>query len=379
MKKKSAKLNLLPHSEAKVKLYGEYLSIYLNVLSRVSYIHRIYLFDLLCGEGKYENGGEGSPLIALQSIKEHYFANNKACPNMEIWFNDNEDSEIEPGIAKIERVERLSKDYFIPNNVRLRFFREDFNLILNRALAEIGRAPNAKGLFFIDPYGYKNIEPNLIKRIMANRNSEVILFLPISFMYRFANSALKGSFPGSDPLADFLIELFKGTSIPIFRSAYDFIDKLKVRFEDYLATESVYIDTFIIERDPTNIYCLFFFTCNIRGLEKMLEAKWTLDSERGRGYSTKQGIMLLTEAELRGYPNKLQGFLKSDPLKTNKQVYEFGLKHGFLPKHTADIFRRWQREGHLEVISVDGKKVRKNAFYIAYNHSRRVRYRIVSH
>ena len=77
MKKDNSKTNLLPHSEAKVDLYQTYLSIYLNILSRTSSVQKILLFDLLCGEGKYENDGEGSPLAALRTIKNHYFANGK--------------------------------------------------------------------------------------------------------------------------------------------------------------------------------------------------------------------------------------------------------------------------------------------------------------
>ena len=87
MKKKDSKTNLLDHSEAKVKLLGNYLSIYLNVLSR-SPINKIYLFDLFCGEGIYEDGGKGSPMIILETIKNHYFSNNKTCPKIEILFND---------------------------------------------------------------------------------------------------------------------------------------------------------------------------------------------------------------------------------------------------------------------------------------------------
>ncbi len=376
MKDDRAKLDLLPHSEAKVQLYGTYLSIYLNILSRVPSVRRIYLFDLLCGEGKYANEGEGSPLIALQSIRNHYFSNNNSCPDIEIWFNDDGESRIEPGIAKIERVENFSKSYFKPDNVQRRFFKEDYNTILDRALGTIGQASNVKGLFFIDPYGYKDIRPSHIKKILANRNSEVLLFLPISFMYRFAESALSKPFPGSEPLATFMTELYAGSMIPSFRSAHDMIDNLKERFQDFLVEEGAFVDTFIIERDAANIYCLFFFTCNIRGLEKMLEAKWSLDKTRGQGYRTEQGIMLFTEAELQGYPNRLWDFLKTDPPKTNRQVYEFGLRYGLLPKHTKDFLDKWKKAGVLDVISLDGIQAR--SFYLpSRSHNRLVQFRTI--
>ncbi len=364
MTDEQAKTNLLPHSEAKVQLYSTYLAIYLNILSRVPTIRRIFLFDLLCGEGKYSNGGKGSPLVALETIKNHYFANGETCPDIEVWFNDNGESEIEPGIAKIERVRRFSEEVFVPENVELRFFQEDFSLILTQALTTITSTYNSKGLFFIDPWGYKSIRPSHIKQILANGNSEALLFLPISFMYRFWNKAARTSFVGSNPLELFARELYEDTTVPLFNSAYELIDGLQERFRSYLSSEGAFVTTFTIERDGANVYCLFFFTCNIKGFEKMLEAKWKMDSVRGKGYRANQQPMLWSEAVIQGYPTKLQEFLASEPLKSNQQVYKFGLEQGFLPKHTNDTLREWQREGKLEVIPFDGNPVRKGAFYL---------------
>ncbi len=57
MAKKDVKTNLLNHSEAKVRILGEYLKRYLNIISNDGYTQLIKIFDLFCGEGIYENGG----------------------------------------------------------------------------------------------------------------------------------------------------------------------------------------------------------------------------------------------------------------------------------------------------------------------------------
>jgi three-Cys-motif partner protein len=72
MKTIDPKLELMEHSEAKVKLYGKYLATYLNILGRVSSVNRIFVFDLLCGEGNYKNGAKGSPMIAMDVINNQY-------------------------------------------------------------------------------------------------------------------------------------------------------------------------------------------------------------------------------------------------------------------------------------------------------------------
>ena len=375
MEIEDAKINLLAHSEAKVQLYGTYLSTYLNMLSRVPSVKHIYLFDLLCGEGIYDNNEKGSPLIAIDKIQNHFYTNNKTCPNMTIWFNDSELSNIEPKYYKIERVKRFCHKFYLPKNVRIEYFKEDYDTVCSRAIDEVKNNPVSKNLFFVDPYGYKEIKLSSLDHILANHNSEVLLFLPISFMYRFAEKAQNSEFSGGKPLKDFLTALFGSEQKYKFRSAYDFIEKVKEKLREHFRSSDVFVDTFTIDRGHGNVYCLFFFTSHVRGYEKMLEAKWKLDVDRGLGYSEDGNApKLFSEIELRCYPEKLEKFIKSAPMRTNHEIYRFGLDQGFLPKHTNKILSEWKDDlSSFEVKSLDGKPIR--GFYIAYNHDRRVGFR----
>ena len=69
--------HMLKHSKAKVELYKTYLSVFLNIIQRDGYTERIYLYDLFCGEGEYDDGSQGSPLAALDAIEKHFFDNKK--------------------------------------------------------------------------------------------------------------------------------------------------------------------------------------------------------------------------------------------------------------------------------------------------------------
>ena len=373
MKRVNAKTNLLEHSEAKVKLYGRYLSVYLNVLHRAQFVKRIFVFDLFCGEGIYENKANGSPLIALDCIRNHYFANQSSCPNMTVWFNDNGMSEIEDGISKVDRVKKVSSTIFKPENVKIEFYKENYEDIYPKAIELVAQTKDSKGLFFIDPFGYKAIKPDDIRKMLNSGKTEVFLWLPIAQMYRFADLALRSGFPGSEPLKLFLNELF-GKSIPDFQSPQDFIEQLKRRFRIYLKDLNTFVDTFILERDASNVYCLFFFTRNVRGYEKMLEAKWAVDPSHGKGHSLEKTISLFDETELSGYPQKLTAFIDSADYRTNTELHLFGLENGFLPKHTKGVLDGWKKnETKFEVISLDNKPVR--GYYIEYNSERRVAFR----
>ena len=64
MNQLNPKTNLLEHSEAKVKLYGKYLAVYLSIMHNVQYVKRVFIFDLFCGEGIYENNVHKSEHVA---------------------------------------------------------------------------------------------------------------------------------------------------------------------------------------------------------------------------------------------------------------------------------------------------------------------------
>jgi len=95
MKKKDVKTNLLNHSEAKVRLLGEYLKRYLNIICNDGYTKRIKIYDLFCGEGLYENGGEGSPIVTMRQVKDIHFVNVakfSSIPKIDCHFNDIEEN-----------------------------------------------------------------------------------------------------------------------------------------------------------------------------------------------------------------------------------------------------------------------------------------------
>ena len=372
MQQLDPKTHLLEHSEAKLKLYDTYLAKYLNILARTPYVEKIFLFDLLCGEGIYEKGEKGSPIMALETIRDHFYSNNRSCPNITVWFNDIGYSEIEDGVLKIDRVEKFGEKIYRPQNVNVKFYQEDYQELYPKAVQLVNSTYKAKGLFFIDPYGYKAIKPEDIRNMLEGNNTEVLLWLPASFMYRFANTVTRSDFKGGEPLKEFIIALF-GKNPPLFKSVYDFIEQITGRFRAYLRELEIFVDSFTLERGGGNVYCLFFFTSHIKGYETMLATKWDMDENRGKGHTLNKS-QSFSEIQLSGYPQKLKAFVSSAEYRTNAEIYKFGLENGFLPKHTNDVLRTWKQEEKIERISLDGQHARGN--YIEYNSPRLVGFRI---
>ncbi len=376
MKRKSTKDILLEHSKAKVDLYVKYLSKYLNIIKRAGFYNKINLYDLMCGEGIYADKSEGSPIRALKTIRKHFDSNNSSCLDMEIWFNDFGESDVEAGKDKISRVEKACGKMFKPDNVEITYTNENFvDEILPKIKERLSKSKKEKSkkekfLIFLDPYGYKDITPERIKDIvLINKKAvELLLFVPISFMYRFAEKSLKEEedFKAGESLKSMLETLLDGEEKK-FKNKTDFLETLKNKYRTYL-NNNFFVDTFTIERDQSNIYALFFFTPHAKGFETMLQTKWEMDEENGKGFHLiKNQGYLFPDTQLSSYPTKLKEYIINKNAN-NRDLYLFGLNNGYLPKHTNEILKEWQNDPSFKVLDENGKEARKNSFYINYKH-----------
>jgi three-Cys-motif partner protein len=358
MLKKNVKTNLLDHSEAKVKLLGEYLKRYLSIILNDGYTPRIRIYDLFCGEGIYENGGEGSPLVIMKTLKNVYYSNlsrsSRIVP-VDCYFNDID-------VDKVDNVKKIiaEKKLHSTDMGKLVFTADDYQTIIHPIKSELSKINAEKAFIFIDPYGYKHIRGKDIKGLIENRKTEVLLFLPIQFMYRFNSNGTP------DALIEFIDELIGEGKWNEAENVWDYIEQLKIAFRAYLG-DSHFVDSFTIKKDGNTVFCLFFFCSHIKAFEKMLEAKWEIDTEQGKGWDYVGDCKgtLFSDQKTNPLAAKLKEFLSYED-KNNPQVYEYTLRCGFLPKHTNQIFSDWQCRGILSVETSNGDKCRKGAFYINY-------------
>lgn len=349
---------MLDHSKAKVELLEKYLEKYLNIISNDGYTKKIDVYDLFCGEGEYENGGVGSPIAILKVIEELHTINKakvRQLPKVNVFFND----------MKFEKTEKLKK---VINDKTLHkaeygaihFRNKNYKDIVSVLAQYISSVKTEKAFIFIDPYGYKEIRASEIKELLISGKSEVLLFLPTQFMYRFDD---KGT---PQALIDILEELVDLHEWKQNNSVYEFIEQFKNALKKYLG--SIFVDTFTIEKDEATVFCLFFFSSHIRGFEKMLETKWQIDDDEGKGWSYEKTMNLFASQKTNTLEEFIVQFLSnSNEVVYNGTLYEQTLRQGFLPKHTNEILNAYQEEGKLDVLSPDGDKIRKGAFYINYD------------
>jgi three-Cys-motif partner protein len=356
---KDSQKTMYDHSEVKVRLLKLYLERYLNVINSLSYIKAIHLYDMFCGEGVYENGGLGSPLQMLETIKNIHFQNraNGKSKAINCLFND-----IEEWKTKKVETEISNRKLHYKEMGGLTFSNQDYRVLVSEIARDIANLKNEKAFIFIDPYGYKEIRISDIKSLLAGRNSEVLLFLPTQFMFRFEE---KGT---PESLKEFISEILPKEQWPKSDTGVDFIENLMDGFQKALG-EEFFVDRFIITRDKNQFFCLFFFTSHIYGFDRMQDAKWEIDEEEGRGWQFGGDSNLFDTIEKTAntfiFERKLKEFLSSS--RTNSEVYKFTLHQRHKPSHCNEILTKLQNENCLEVLNKDRSKGRRSAFYINYN------------
>ena len=257
---KASQQTMMEHSEVKIRLLETYLKKYLQILSLSPFTSDIYLYDLFSGEGIYENGGKGSPIIFLETIKNTYFAHrNKGIGKFNCLFNDFNRNKIE----KLKTIVQEKKLHYSDIG-ELNYSIEDYNDILKSVVNEINQFKNEKAFVFIDPYGYKDIRLKDISQLLKSNKSEVLLFLPTQFMFRFEK---KGA---PECLLEFINEIVPFDDWPKSETGIDFIEKLTEAFRNSLP--NYFVDSFIITRELNQFFCLFFFTSHIYGFDRIV---WT--------------------------------------------------------------------------------------------------------
>lgn len=377
-KKIDAKKNILPHSQAKLDFYKDYLKRYIPILRLANFTTSINIFDVFCGTGIYENGKKGSPIIAFDAIKEsdkYILGLNKPLTPINLFINDLESE-------KIEQVKQYLENQS-EKTCKLEFHNKDAIDFLSDIEKTIGRQTSKdRNLVLIDPYGYKNIRKEYIEKLIKNKkNTELILFLPISQIYRFAGNVLNNEDQNNvKALQAFIDSFFPDKSHPIYKKQLTDEKSLIEYIRNALTFEDRYFATsYYIQRDNKNhYYALFFITPNIYGLEKILEVKWSLNEEHGEGFEQPKQMQSLFEniekenskqEQYKKLEQLLLDFISTNKEVDNNQIYELTLINMFLKKHTNEVLRKLQQDDRIIVTDIQTQeKARKGSFYLSYDY-----------
>ncbi len=359
------------HSLAKIALYKRYLAIYFNVLANTPF-KNIYLLDLFAGEGRDIDGKACSSVAAIEALKNHFETARSVCKSVIVFFNDFGNSVIEKDQKKIDRVKKFTEELKLPNQYKVIYSSENFETITIKIIQRLNKLePDEKAFCFIDPWGYKYSKPQVLRDFLSNGRTEMLLFIPICFMHRFAAKALKDEdYTEGQHIEEFITELYEN-EVPDIKNQVRFIKGIQKQFKKYLKVE--YVDVLFIEKETNQYFALYFFSNSKRGFQKMLEAKWSIDEKDGRAFSVNRSQLsqdLFSSIDHEDYSYLLFEELKRKKIMTNQQIFDFGLENNHLPKHSKKVLDELKRDDKIKIVTESG--IDAPGYYLEDNHLKKV-------
>jgi three-Cys-motif partner protein len=258
---------LEPHTRAKHEILRRYLEAWTAILGLGGFPTIAYV-DGFAGPGVYDNGEDGSPIIALKAALKH-----QARISSELRFLF-----IEHDKKRAAQLNECVSTLALPANFKVRVaegmtFAEGFRAHLLDRYREANK-PLPPTFAFIDPFGWTGVPFTVVKEILSHKSCEVLF----NFMYEEINRFIEH--PDQTKNFDDLFGTpdWRGVSkIVDARARREFLHGLYVR---QLRQEAGarYVRSFEMrnKKDATD-YFLFFATNSAKGMEKMKEAMWKLD------------------------------------------------------------------------------------------------------
>lgn len=164
-----------PHTQAKHDILRRYLAAWFPILASHT---RIIYVDGFAGPGEYKGGEPGSPIIALTTAAEHQL--QPKLSRAEIVFRF-----IESDGPRFQNLEQKIAATQWPPNFHKACHNDEFANVLGQILDYLEQkdARLAPAFFFIDPFGPTGFPMQLIRRLAAQPQSEVL----INFSYNSLN------------------------------------------------------------------------------------------------------------------------------------------------------------------------------------------------
>lgn len=366
-RKASTSDHLKAHSVAKAELIRDYLKIYLAILEQAKGRRRVFVIDLMCGEGIYKDGKKGTAVQIAETVRHHHHS-LKSRNRLTVVLNDNGRSRVEPEKLKVERVEAAVEKIAqaLPDHIRFVFSSGEAERVaqewIHLSMPPASSSDSAKRLFVIDPTGYTQFDVRAVRWLLQHEGTEVFLFLPLPEMYRFVSAV------GSDhPLRQIMEWLWRG-SPPEFSDQQDFRLQLIGRLRGRFGVD-VYTTPIDLAKTVTDHYVLVHATRNLLGLERMVDGKWKMDPAGGQGFVPDVGQTDMFNSPTgvsESFTHALLSYVTDSPDgKTNEDVAVFALTRGMRTMHAKEVLEAAKRQGLIDVVDFEtGESAR--AFYLPY-------------
>lgn len=256
-----------PHTLAKHEILRAYLGAWFPILAR--YHGRLVYLDGFAGPGRYSNGEDGSPIIALKVATNH-----RASLDSELVFIFVEAEKARAAHLRDHEIPALAP----PTHFKTQVHHGQFEPVLRDAMDRLDAKGDAMAptFAFIDPFGISGLPFSLIERLLRRQHCETLITFMTSTVERFVAQ-----------LPEHVNELIGNSQASeIIARSSDRVVVARTMYEKSLRRVAKFVRFFQLRNVAGRpIYDLFFASNDATGHEKMKEAMWKVDESGDYSFS----------------------------------------------------------------------------------------------
>src|SRR5271165_817044 len=173
------------HTRAKHQILDRYLGGWYPILSKFN--KRVLYIDGFAGRGRYNDGSEGSPLVALRRLLDHRHLPAMQSTEFVFLFIEHNKSNAESLEAEIDGLKTRYSPW--PSNILVSVWHSTFEDAMQSIVSLLREQKKllAPAFVFVDPFGWTKFPVSLLGELMQNPKSEIFVNFMAGHVMRFAD------------------------------------------------------------------------------------------------------------------------------------------------------------------------------------------------
>ncbi|WP_197415199.1 three-Cys-motif partner protein TcmP [Mycobacterium sp. M26] len=343
------------HTRAKHQILQHYLGAWYPILG--TWNRRVLYIDGFAGRGRYGDGSEGSPQIALRALLDHGHLKRLGNCEFVFMFIEKNRQNVESLAAELETF-KASYDPW-PPNVKIGVYNASFDDHMGEVITTM-REQNkrlAPTFAFVDPFGYTRFPMELLGSIGSTPNSELLINFMVGFVHRFIER------DGQQKSIRELYGMEVDEVLTQLEAGEDRIEQLVDVYRGKVseAANLPLTQRFYMVNETGNIsYALIHATRSKVGLSRMKAAMWKADPGGNFRFADRMaGDLVLFEPEpnLRQLRTIILSVFAGRRGVTAEELKDFVLlQTSFREPHVTPLLREFEQQKLIQVNRPPGKR-----------------------
>lgn len=331
-----------PFDEAtlvKLDLFRRYIREWLPVFLYRQRSRSVRIVDFFAGPGRDRDGAPGSPLLAVEEIRQYQDQISATSTPVQLILN-------EYSAEKAKNLQDALEAEKVPEALcSWKVHNQPFEEAFEDLLPKLRQGSN---LLLLDQQGVKFLSDEVFHSLIRLPTTDFIFFTASSTWRRFEHH----------PNVRRHFSMPPGTlTAKAFNDTHREVTEYYRRLANAGSEQRFYLGSFSIKKG-SNLYGIIFGSAHPLGIEKFLRLCWEKDPVRGEAnfdidgeHIDQRTPHLFAEMDV---PKKLQAFealleqsLLTGQLTTDSDVFLASLEEGFLPSHGRNVLNQLIKTGRI--------------------------------